>query len=139
MYMSSCIPPPNSPQKSFLFQAEDGIRDLYVTGVQTCALPICRHLGVALVGAIAEPHEAADAQARVEEVVVGAFVEVRLAGVRVHEVVGVEESQLGVAHFPIFRGRRSAVAPPAPDVRGRVGLRTTGAGGATADRRAWRR
>src|SRR5438874_12958862 len=28
----------------FFFQAEDGIRDLYVTGVQTCALPICRHL-----------------------------------------------------------------------------------------------
>src|SRR5438874_13790793 len=28
----------------FFFQAEDGIRDLYVTGVQTCALPICvRH------------------------------------------------------------------------------------------------
>src|SRR5690349_24126054 len=26
----------------FFFQAEDGIRDLYVTGVQTCALPICR-------------------------------------------------------------------------------------------------
>src|SRR5690349_23545247 len=25
---------------SFFFQAEDGIRDLYVTGVQTCALPI---------------------------------------------------------------------------------------------------
>src|SRR5205085_9496901 len=30
------------------FQAEDGIRDLTVTGVQTCALPICglRGLGV---------------------------------------------------------------------------------------------
>src|SRR5205085_9394251 len=28
----------------FFFQAEDGIRDLTVTGVQTCALPIClRH------------------------------------------------------------------------------------------------
>src|SRR6266496_4857380 len=28
----------------FFFQAEDGIRDLYVTGVQTCALPIyARH------------------------------------------------------------------------------------------------
>src|SRR5690349_22457394 len=27
---------------SFFFQAEDGIRDLYVTGVQTCALPIFR-------------------------------------------------------------------------------------------------
>src|SRR6267378_6109358 len=27
---------------SFFFQAEDGIRDLYGTGVQTCALPICQ-------------------------------------------------------------------------------------------------
>src|SRR6266498_1572294 len=26
----------------FFFQAEDGIRDADVTGVQTCALPICR-------------------------------------------------------------------------------------------------
>src|SRR5258706_7505577 len=28
----------------FFFQAEDGIRDWSVTGVQTCALPICRVL-----------------------------------------------------------------------------------------------
>src|SRR2546430_4073890 len=28
----------------FFFQAEDGIRDLTVTGVQTCALPICSEL-----------------------------------------------------------------------------------------------
>src|SRR2546422_5180747 len=27
----------------FFFQAEDGIRDVAVTGVQTCALPIFRH------------------------------------------------------------------------------------------------
>src|SRR2546430_7343095 len=27
----------------FFFQAEDGIRDLTVTGVQTCALPIYEH------------------------------------------------------------------------------------------------
>src|SRR5690606_40819710 len=27
---------------SFFFQAEDGIRDFHVTGVQTCALPIYR-------------------------------------------------------------------------------------------------
>src|SRR5205085_3323024 len=27
----------------FFFQAEDGIRDLTVTGVQTCALPICTY------------------------------------------------------------------------------------------------
>src|SRR3712207_8222171 len=28
----------------FFFQAEDGIRDIGVTGVQTCALPICQML-----------------------------------------------------------------------------------------------
>src|SRR5207302_7615765 len=27
----------------FFFQAEDGIRDFHVTGVQTCALPILPH------------------------------------------------------------------------------------------------
>src|SRR2546430_9049608 len=32
----------------FFFQAEDGIRDLTVTGVQTCALPICETFGRAL-------------------------------------------------------------------------------------------
>src|SRR2546430_17219911 len=32
----------------FFFQAEDGIRDLTVTGVQTCALPIA--LGLSLAG-----------------------------------------------------------------------------------------
>src|SRR5204863_3397714 len=31
----------------FFFQAEDGIRDLYVTGVQTCALPISMDLAAA--------------------------------------------------------------------------------------------
>src|SRR5207302_4938332 len=33
----------------FFFQAEDGIRDFHVTGVQTCALPISarwKHLGI---------------------------------------------------------------------------------------------
>src|SRR2546421_7393537 len=29
----------------FFFQAEDGIRDLIVTGVQTCALPILEEVG----------------------------------------------------------------------------------------------
>src|SRR5262250_3519319 len=36
---------PSSPAYSpvfFFFQAEDGIRDTSVTGVQTCALPICQ-------------------------------------------------------------------------------------------------
>src|SRR3712207_9479215 len=31
----------------FFFQAEDGIRDIGVTGVQTCALPICGRQGCA--------------------------------------------------------------------------------------------
>src|SRR2546428_1917206 len=31
----------------FFFQAEDGIRDLIVTGVQTCALPISSVMGLA--------------------------------------------------------------------------------------------
>src|SRR3712207_7817946 len=34
----------------FFFQAEDGIRDIGVTGVQTCALPICSPVE----GAVAE-------------------------------------------------------------------------------------
>src|SRR5690606_39525104 len=32
----------------FFFQAEDGIRDFHVTGVQTCALPISASRGEAL-------------------------------------------------------------------------------------------
>src|SRR5207253_4920141 len=36
------VPAPRSPLPGllFFFQAEDGIRDGHVTGVQTCALPI---------------------------------------------------------------------------------------------------
>src|SRR5690349_4695339 len=47
----------SSTYRTFFFQAEDGIRDLYVTGVQTCALPIYHQivahqieLGVACIG-----------------------------------------------------------------------------------------
>src|SRR5690606_40158143 len=39
-------------------QAEDGIRDFHVTGVQTCALPICL-MAAKQVSAQAEPAEAA--------------------------------------------------------------------------------
>src|ERR1017187_9805557 len=34
----------------FFFQAEDGIRDTSVTGVQTCALPICAETRCQAVG-----------------------------------------------------------------------------------------
>src|SRR3989339_1361574 len=44
LFSASNIAPGYSETKtilvSFFFQAEDGIRDLIVTGVQTCALPI---------------------------------------------------------------------------------------------------
>src|SRR2546430_8305898 len=36
----------------FFFQAEDGIRDLTVTGVQTCALPILWGVVSAITGAV---------------------------------------------------------------------------------------
>src|SRR5947209_2050932 len=35
---------PDRADRRFFFQAEDGIRDIGVTGVQTCALPIYRSL-----------------------------------------------------------------------------------------------
>src|SRR6266513_3669947 len=38
----------------FLLQAEDGIRDRNVTGVQTCALPILRRVTAAWVGNVSE-------------------------------------------------------------------------------------
>src|SRR5207248_5575964 len=43
----------------FFFQAEDGIRDRTVTGVQTCALPIWQHARAAGVGVF--PDVAAEA------------------------------------------------------------------------------
>src|SRR5256885_244348 len=39
----------------FFFQAEDGIRDYKVTGVQTCALPICAMLGELLDDLLTSP------------------------------------------------------------------------------------
>src|SRR5215203_6631222 len=46
----------------FFFQAEDGIRDIGVTGVQTCALPISSCGGTSMLGA---HHLYADAPALV--------------------------------------------------------------------------
>src|SRR5256886_3103995 len=48
LHHQTCSVLPNSGHRQymffFFFQAEDGIRDLTVTGVQTCALPICFQL-----------------------------------------------------------------------------------------------
>src|SRR2546430_7915175 len=40
MVTLNAVPAPRTVCRWVLFQAEDGIRDLTVTGVQTCALPI---------------------------------------------------------------------------------------------------
>src|SRR5690349_23697911 len=45
-----------SQHQFFFFQAEDGIRDLYVTGVQTCALPIYALDAVLLLAHVALRH-----------------------------------------------------------------------------------
>src|SRR5690349_22902189 len=57
-YMSSCGFVTSS---DFFFQAEDGIRDLYVTGVQTCALPIWQ------IGRVVDVAVAADALERLAD------------------------------------------------------------------------
>src|SRR2546429_5375842 len=54
----------------FFFQAEDGIRDVAVTGVQTCALPIYgRAAGAAARPRGADPHaQASDDETRLRRV-----------------------------------------------------------------------
>src|SRR3989454_10181720 len=48
----------------FFFQAEDGIRDYKVTGVQTCALPICGNRRHAFLPWAATPKAGSDPQVR---------------------------------------------------------------------------
>src|SRR2546421_4226671 len=48
----------------FFFQAEDGIRDLIVTGVQTCALPICGRSAAARRDASGRGHAAGSLRRR---------------------------------------------------------------------------
>src|SRR3712207_7197822 len=84
----------------FFFQAEDGIRDIGVTGVQTCALPICRvvragsGLGVVLDG------EGGDVEA--------------LQALD-HVVVEVDVAD----HHPAVRDRKSVVLGKSVDLGGR--------------------
>src|SRR2546421_4929677 len=84
----------------FFFQAEDGIRDLIVTGVQTCALPIFGqrdlliehlHLIQDKYGHLSAAHLVALAQ------------EMKLALAEVYEVATF------YAHFDVVRDRKSVV------------------------------
>src|SRR5690606_40724745 len=49
----------------FFFQAEDGIRDFHVTGVQTCALPICSDMPIAMF----TPYESLTPEKIAEEII----------------------------------------------------------------------
>src|SRR5690606_40062209 len=48
----------------FFFQAEDGIRDFHVTGVQTCALPICVQAASRVMASKASPRPASRTSSR---------------------------------------------------------------------------
>src|SRR5690625_2781450 len=56
---------PASPGTVFFFQAEDGIRDGHVTGVQTCALPISGDAHLPAGAAELHPHAAPGARGAV--------------------------------------------------------------------------
>src|SRR5689334_25212433 len=71
----------------FFFQAEDGIRNGTVTGVQTCALPIWRRRRRR-----AQPHDHADAALAQPAAVVGAA---RGPAVGIRVVVRSEERRVG--------------------------------------------
>src|SRR5215510_15971046 len=58
---------PTRPMTIFFFQAEDGIRDGHVTGVQTCALPICPRDSSASRRGEARPIAAGSGQVRKRE------------------------------------------------------------------------
>src|SRR5215467_5416399 len=71
--------------RTFFFQAEDGIRDYKVTGVQTCALPIYDAVA-AIDDALAvlrapEAGSAVDTEATVGDVLAGAVALARAGGV----------------------------------------------------------
>src|SRR2546422_2937989 len=54
----------------FFFQAEDGIRDVAVTGVQTCALPICKsNIGDAISWVLGEQKASSLRSDRMEDVI----------------------------------------------------------------------
>src|SRR3712207_7097341 len=54
----------------FFFQAEDGIRDIGVTGVQTCALPIFLTIGITL-GVLFNPMTGPDTRRWLKEKIFG--------------------------------------------------------------------
>src|SRR6266478_7214367 len=88
----------------FFFQAEDGIRDLTVTGVQTCALPIS--LAVQRVGGLGERYVAEEGVERREASVATASGVAALALEVVEELT--EEGSVEIREHEVGRGTAEA-------------------------------
>src|SRR5256886_9142508 len=102
----------------FFFQAEDGIRDLTVTGVQTCALPIFRAPRVA---SSADAHvtflQLVDAKALPDEF---------LAAVRSIDYSSASlKINVALSELPAFRAVRNGSLPPDAHLRGTIHIAPT--------------
>src|SRR5256886_9105251 len=86
----------------FFFQAEDGIRDLTVTGVQTCALPISVRPRLVSSGATSWPRRFAGGMYCMSEVLV---VDGLVGGVAVRLVAAGDGAQVAEIGRASCRGR----------------------------------
>src|SRR5437016_9039167 len=103
----------SSTASSFFFQAEDGIRDWSVTGVQTCALPISwRYCGHAL-----SPEGTVASACRLEAASVSDFSSCRYRGVEAHAEVRTSDdnSAAGSSRDPEWPWRLLFVWPRTED------------------------
>src|SRR5256885_3157408 len=90
--------------RSFFFQAEDGIRDVEVTGVQTCALPILKDWR----GMILTPQERSGFLVEALRLLrTHSTYEIALLEKSDRQKYWIKESQIGV--FVVFEGDRKSV------------------------------
>src|SRR5690606_40058505 len=122
-------------EKAYFFQAEAGIRDLHVTGVQTCALPISSAASTAISycpAAASAPASAARNRARTLPMSNAAQLMVGLTDqASLRPATSEENSPDRKPAKPrmLIRGNRSAVATPTravAEARRRSAARTSG-------------
>src|SRR5256885_7841293 len=100
---------------SFFFQAEDGIRDYKVTGVQTCALPIW----TGLTGALRQGGELVSAGSELADRVVVVFTDGEAHDTLPDIVAQAERLRaLGVRLIVVAEGTRTPTRIPVRDERG---------------------
>src|SRR5256886_7454620 len=99
----------------FFFQAEDGIRDLTVTGVQTCALPISDVTGFGLLGHLRTLLEASGASAEVRAAAVPLLPRAREAAERSEEHTSELQSQSNLVCRLLLEKKKREPAERLPD------------------------